>query len=211
MSDSSPLKLTLTLSLATLLGYGAYRLFYTPDSQPLPAISDHAGHEAGTAHEPARLLDTLPELSLPSLGGGTTRLDSWPGRPLLINFWATWCAPCLREIPLLKQFQADEQGIRVVGIAVDRPEPVRAFADEMEFNYPILLGQAEAMDAAAAFGIDVFVMPFTVFTTAAGATLGFHAGELHAEHLADLTATLAALDAGEIDLAAARDRVAGRR
>jgi len=210
MNNSSPLTLTIMLSLATVLGYGAYRLLYTPESGVQPAGQSHIGHDGAATHEES-LPDSLPNFSLANLDGGTTSIDSWLGRPMVINFWATWCAPCLREIPLLMQFQTDEPGVQVIGIAVDRVAPVREFAADMEFNYPILMGQAEAMDAATAFGVDVFVMPFTVFTTADGATLGYHAGELHEEHLADLTATLAEFKAGELNLSDARARIAGLR
>jgi thiol-disulfide isomerase/thioredoxin len=130
---------------------------------------------------------------------------------LVINFWATWCAPCLREIPLLKSFQADHPEFQLVGIAVDRLQAVRQFADEMQFNYPVLVGQAEGMNAAASFGVDVFALPFTVFTAPDGATLGLHTGELHSEHLAELAATVAALGDGSLSLEQARARTAGIR
>ena len=127
----------------------------------------------------------------------------------MINFWATWCAPCLREIPLLKEFQETRSTapIQVVGIAVDHIEAVREFAAEMNFNYPVLVGQLGAMDAAARFGVDFFVLPFTVFTDTRERILGVHSGELHAEHLDELGDVLAALEAGEIDLDSARERL----
>jgi len=211
MNSWSPLRLTITLSLATLLGYGAYRLLYTPQPET-PAVHEaHAGLPDTAESGERALPDVLPAFALADLQDVMTPIDTWAGRPLVVNFWATWCAPCLREIPLLKQFQASHPDVQVIGIAVDRPGPVRQFAADAEFNYPILVGQPEAMDAASAFGIDVFVLPFTVFTSAAGATLGIHAGELHAEHLDDFSATLAELNGGALDLAGARARVAGLR
>lgn len=201
MSHPKPLLLTATLSLATLLGYGAYRLW-----------SAHVGNgpdSAATAT--AALADELPELTLADLDGDPVSISRWAGRPLIVNFWATWCAPCLREIPLLKSLQAEHPEITVVGIAVDRDDAVRAFAEEMGFNYPVLVGQADAMDAATALGIEVFVLPSTVFTAATGETLGIHVGEIHAEHLENLTAALAALDSGTLDIAGARRQLAGLR
>lgn len=101
-------------------------------------------------------------------------------------------------------------GVQVVGIAVDRLDPVVSFAEKMQFNYPVLVGQADAMEAAAAFGVDFFALPFTVFTDAVGNILGVHTGELHGEDLDNLAAVLDALGAGAIDLEEARARVAGR-
>jgi len=155
---------------------------------------------------------TLPEFTLANLSGEQQSIQSWPDQALLINFWATWCAPCLREIPLLKEFQNThaDNAVTVVGIAVDRLEPVAAFAQDMTFNYPLLVGQADGMDAAASFGVDVFALPFTVFTDHDANILGVHTGELHAEDLENLAAVLEDLGAGRIDLERARARVAGR-
>ena len=127
----------------------------------------------------------------------------------MINFWATWCAPCLREIPLLKEFQDANgpTGVQVVGIAVDHLEAVREFAEEMMFNYPVLVGQLAAMEAAAEFGVEFFVLPFTVFSDPRKRVLGVHSGELHAEHLDEFLLVLNALEAGSMDIDAARTRL----
>jgi hypothetical protein len=100
--------------------------------------------------------------------------------------------------------------VQVVGIAVDRLDPVLSFAADMEFNYPILVGQSDAMDAAASFGVDFFALPFTVFAAADGRLLGVHTGEVHQEHLDNLLAVLDDLDGARIDMPAARARIAGR-
>ena len=107
---------------------------------------------------------------------------------MLINFWATWCGPCLREIPMLKELQAARPDLQVVGIAIDKPDLVAKFAADIEFNYPILIGQNEAWAAAAALGVNIFALPFTIFTAGDGSILGVHTGELHAEHLATFQA-----------------------
>jgi hypothetical protein len=80
----------------------------------------------------------------------------------------------------------------------------------MQFNYPILIGESGGWDAAAAFGVNVYALPFTVFTAPNGAVLGVHTGELHQEHLDNLTAVLDDLKAGKIDIQTARARIAGR-
>lgn len=197
----------LALSGVALVGYVSYRTLLPAPPRVEPAVDTDV--QTASRVEPA---DTLPEFTLATLTGQQRSIFDWPDRALVINFWATWCAPCRREIPLLKEFQnaRRDDGIQVVGIAVDKLEPVRAFAAEMEFNYPQLIGMAEAMDAAASFGIDFFALPFTVFTDGDRNVLGVHTGELHAEDLDNLATALAELQAGHIDLQAARARVAGR-
>ena len=199
MRKAGPTLITLALSAAAVLGYLAYRWTSAPEPAGAPAA------------QAAPLADALPEFTLDNLDGAPTPLSSFAGKPLVINFWATWCAPCLREIPMLKAFQDEHDDLQVVGIAVDRLDPVLEFAAEMEFNYPVLVGQSDAMDAAASFGVDFFALPFTVFSDANGRLLGVHTGEVHAEHLDNLVAVLDGLDSGALDLEAARARVAGRR
>ncbi|HEY5665636.1 MAG TPA: TlpA disulfide reductase family protein, partial [Gammaproteobacteria bacterium] len=115
-----PTLVTLILSAVALSGYAAYRL----------AVS--------TQETDSRFANELPEIVLNDLSGAPTPLATWSDGPMLVNFWATWCAPCLREIPLLKSFQDEHPAIEVVGIAVDQLEPVLDFAEEMQFNYPVL-------------------------------------------------------------------------
>jgi thiol-disulfide isomerase/thioredoxin len=198
----------LVLSAAAALGYLTYRAL-APSDQPPRAGNSATGAAEPVARRP-ELAARLPEFTLENLAGEQQSIASWPGKPLIINFWATWCAPCLREIPMLKEFQTANPGLQVVGIAVDRRAPVETFAATMQFNYPVLVGQNDAWEAAAAFGVDFYALPFTVFTGADGSVLGVHTGELHAEHLSNLTSILGELAAGTVDVAAARSRLAGR-
>lgn len=197
---AKPALITLVLSAAAVLGYVAYR--FTFDDARLAPIAE----TDAPAHE--QLPDELPEFSLTNLDGEQQSIRSWPGEPLVINFWATWCAPCRREIPMLKTFQDANPELEVVGIAVETIDDVRPFADEMEFNYPILVGRTEAVNAAASFGVEFYALPFTIFTDAEGRTLGVRSGELHQAHLDDYLAVLADLEAGRITVAGARARIA---
>jgi len=212
-----PVLLTALLSGAALAGYVAFRLFVGPDADaPESPRTLQFGEDPTASDEhddddaPAQLADTLPEFSLDTLAGTPQSISSWPGKPLLINFWATWCGPCLHEIPMLKQLQTRRGDLQVIGIAVDKRDSVVGFAANMQFNYPILIGESGGWDAAAAFGVNVYALPFTVFTAPNGAVLGVHTGELHAEHLDNFAAVLDDLKAGKIDVATARARIAGR-
>jgi thiol-disulfide isomerase/thioredoxin len=193
--------LTAALSAAAVLGYLTYR-----------GLAGGAGsREDGAspaAQAPAPAVETLPDFSLANLAGEQQSILSWPGKPLLINFWATWCGPCLREIPMLKELQTARPDLQVVGIAIDKPDLVTKFAADIEFNYPILIGQNEAWAAAGALGVNIFALPFTIFTGGDGSILGVHTGELHPEHLEAFRIVTEDLAAGKIDVAAARGRIA---
>ena len=132
--------------------------------------------------------------------------DDWAGKALIVNFWATWCAPCRREIPLLKQLAADHAGenFQVIGIAVDFRDKVLAYAKEMQIDYPMLIGEQEALDAAAAFGVDALGLPFTIFTDTGGRVIALHMGELTAAEAAIILGAVREVNAGRADPAQAR-------
>ncbi|NNF51241.1 MAG: TlpA family protein disulfide reductase [Gammaproteobacteria bacterium] len=115
---------------------------------------------------------------LTDLEGQPGSLAAFRGRPLIVNFWATWCPPCRREIPLLKKIQAENEALTVIGIAVEDPPPVQKLADEIGFNYPILIGEQTAVDLAVALGIEFIGLPYTVLIDAEGRVLEIHSGEL---------------------------------
>ncbi len=176
-----------------LLALMAGALFYAariPVAAPQPA------------EPPARTLEvvTHPAFTLPDIDGTERDFAEWDGRHRLLNFWATWCAPCRREIPLLKSFQDEhgDAGFQILGIAVDFPEEVTRYAQEAEFNYPVLVGQQEAMAVAESSGIEFIGMPFTMFVTRDGEYVGAYIGELHQSHLDDVVSILTRLDNGEI-------------
>jgi len=112
----------------------------------------------------------------------------------------------LREIPLLKKFQEEnaDYPVQVIGIAIDNLEAVQNFAADMDFNYPILVGESDAMNAAGAFGVEFFALPFTVFSDKNGRILGVHTGEILPKDLQHLRDILSDLANGASDIATAR-------
>jgi thiol-disulfide isomerase/thioredoxin len=150
-----------------------------------------------------------PKFTLNDLDGNAREFSEFSGRHRLLNFWATWCAPCRREIPLLKAFQAEQgdDGILVMGIAVDFPEKVAEYAAIAEFNYPILVGEDDAMAVAESSGVSFIAMPFTMVVSRDGEYLGAYLGELHRDQLDDLSTILKRLDAGEINTESAKSAI----
>jgi thiol-disulfide isomerase/thioredoxin len=128
-----------------------------------------------------KIPDRLPQFSLEDSTGKKTPITSFGEKSLIINFWATWCAPCRSEIPLLKNLHAEwaGRGVSVVGIAVDYRDKVLEFAHSFNIGYPLLIGEQDALDAAAAFGVENPVFPFTVFTDRRGEVVALFIGELH--------------------------------
>ena len=160
-----------------------------------------AAEQAAVAADPVIVSFTLTDIE-----GQQRDFGEWAGSHRLLNFWATWCAPCRREIPLLKAFQDQHagNGLQVIGIAVDFMEPVVAYAEETRFNYPILVGEMDAMAVAESSGVDFIGLPFTMVVTDDDELVGTHMGEIHKEHLVEIAAVLARLDRGEIDKDAVR-------
>jgi thiol-disulfide isomerase/thioredoxin len=155
--------------------------------------------------------DAVPEqmvaFTLPDLEGEPRSIDEWRGKVRLVNFWATWCAPCRREIPLLKQAQAEHgsDNLQVIGVAVDNADDVIAYARNTDFNYPILVGQDDAMAAAEASGVAFIGLPFTLVVAPGGELIKAHIGEIVAEQIETIVDVMQRLQAGELDLAGARE------
>ena len=107
----------------------------------------------------------------PDLSGRPRRLLEWRGRILLCNFWATWCAPCREEMPMLAQIREKyaANGVEFVGIGIDSADKIREFVKEYPVGYPILAADATAIDLMRALGNSAGALPFTVILDRAGA------------------------------------------
>jgi thiol-disulfide isomerase/thioredoxin len=125
--------------------------------------------ERAPAPEPAAA-EALMQASLPDLGGQLQSIGQWRGKVVVVNFWATWCAPCRDEIPALMRVQDElgPRGVQMVGIAIDQLDKVQPYAAELKINYPILIGELDAMELAQRAGNRLGGLPFTVVLTRAG-------------------------------------------
>lgn len=122
----------------------------------------------------ARPGTTIPTLTLQALKGGVVTLPgAYAGRPLLINFWASWCGPCIEEMPELQRYFAEQgtNGAQVVGIALDDKAAVEAFLERVPVRYPILLDTAGPIDSSVRLGNPKGVLPYSVLLSADGKLL----------------------------------------
>ncbi len=117
--------------------------------------------------------------------GGELALAPLRGKPLLINFWATWCPPCLRELPAIDRFhrQYQSQGWQVIGLAVDSAEPVREFLGRVKVGYPIALAGVEGTDLIARLGDPDGGLPFSVLIDSRGRLVERKLGETRYDEL----------------------------
>jgi len=134
----------------------------------------------------ARRGEPVPEMVLPDLDGKPVIVPkAYAGRPLLINVWASWCGPCIKEMPELQRYAAEQaaQGVQVVGIALDDVAAVRDFLTTTPVAYPILLEAAGPADAGVRLGNPKGVLPYSVLISADGRLLKqrigpFESGEI---------------------------------
>jgi thiol-disulfide isomerase/thioredoxin len=120
------------------------------------------------------------------LDGQWVDADDFTGRLLLVNFWATWCAPCRREMPVLQQASARHgDDLAVVGLAIDDLAAVQDFVAELGIDYPIAVGNADVMATQRAWGNSAGALPYTVLVDRDGVIRWQHLGEVSADHLHD--------------------------
>ncbi len=124
-----------------------------------------------------------PDFSLPDLDGKLQSIDNWNGKVIMVNFWASWCPPCRREIPafirLYKNYR--KQGFVILGVAIDDTQSVRDFVDPTGINYPVLLGEEGGIEISSAYGNQLGALPFTVIINREGRIIRTHPGELSYE------------------------------
>ena len=130
----------------------------------------------------------IVSFSLKDLEGKTRNISEWSDQRVLINFWATWCVPCRREMPMLQNLyiNKDIYNIEIIGIAVDQNKPVIDFIHEYGIEFPILVGQSDAYEIMQQLGNTATTLPYTLVVEPDGLITWFKNTEIKAEDLPDI-------------------------
>jgi thiol-disulfide isomerase/thioredoxin len=206
----APLQI-LTIGVVALGGVVAGFVGYRAWQGPAPTLAVPT-LAAPPDTPPARPVpDTLPEVQLPDARGNLRSLREFQGHPLIVNFWATWCAPCRREIPLLQQLRGTykSDGLEIVGIAVDFPNAVADYLRHTPIAYPLLIGEDQGLAAAEKFGMEP-VLPFSVFADGGGRIIAVKVGELHQDEADAILGAMRLIAAGKQTLPQARAELSQR-
>ncbi|AVJ26160.1 TlpA family protein disulfide reductase [Achromobacter spanius] len=134
----------------------------------------------------------LMQMQLPDLNGASQSLAGWKGQPIVVNFWATWCAPCVKEMPALDALQKKYPQVRFVGIGVDSAANMQKFVEKVQVSYPLWVIGAGAIDTLRKLGSPSGGLPFTIVFNADGSINRKILGEVQPD---DLDRTLAGLKA----------------
>lgn len=126
-----------------------------------------------------------PAFQLPDLDDRPQSVEQWDGKVVVLNFWATWCPPCVREVPMLVDVQRElgPKGLQIVGIAVDKREVARDFAEKADVNYPILYGVQSALEVSQLYQNDAGTLPHTAIIDRRGQVRHVFRGELNRPEL----------------------------
>jgi len=133
-----------------------------------------------------------PDFQLASNSGGSLGPADFSGKTILINFWATWCGPCRKEMPMLVDLQREHEsaGLQVIGIALDDVQSVRQFVGAFGISYPILVGSEDVFETSAAYGNAEGVLPYSVIVDKTGTVQWQYSGIIKHEEITRLLSEL---------------------
>ena len=151
-------RLGIAAVLLLAAGAGMTLRAWLPPGPALEAVTDGA---------------VIDDFSLPDLDGEPRTLAEFAGKTIVLNFWASWCGPCLEEMPDFIDLQTryGDRGVQFLGVAVEQAAPARELATRLKLNYPSMVGDLEAMDIARRLGNTAGVLPYTVLIDTDGKVL----------------------------------------
>jgi thiol-disulfide isomerase/thioredoxin len=134
------------------------------------------------------------EFSFPDVSEQMQSISQWRGKVLVVNFWATWCAPCLNEIPEFIRLQNEYQhsGLQFVGVAVENKQPVTEYLQRIHINYPVMVAGDEGIALSEELGNILYAVPFTLIVNQLGQVVHMQFGELSRDRLIELVTPLLA-------------------
>ena len=187
-------KTLLTYGLIAVL-FGALGAYFGIKKNASPNVPAPTAATSATAPAPAGAaltpVDKLFAASMDDTASKKQALAQWKGKPLLVNFWAPWCAPCVQEMPELDTLAKESvsKNINIVGIGIDSPTNLIEFATKHKISYPLYMSGMGGTDLARDFGNTAGGLPFTVLIGADGQVKKTYLGRLKFDELkADLAA-----------------------
>jgi len=166
-------RVVMTVLLIVVLGSGFRWLYLNRDQfmnteSALPAATEIA---------------SLWETTLADHAGKTYALSQFKGKPLILNFWATWCEPCRDEMPEISELASQHPEIAVLGLAIDEAAAVHEFVESTPVSYPLLIAENEGMPLAEVLGNNKGVLPYTVIISAQGEVTNIFFGRVNRQML----------------------------
>ena len=181
------------LIIGSVLGAGAFAAGFAlsrrqgGESPPPRVVADESARSTAgdqvirSSSDESR--DKAADFGFTDQHGEERRFSDWDGMIRVVNFWATWCPPCVHEIPMLVSVQDSfrAQGVQFIGVAVDDPDGAFAMAKELGMNYPTMADARRTLDLLHAYGNRAAALPFTAFVDRQGRIRDRHTGELNLE------------------------------
>jgi thiol-disulfide isomerase/thioredoxin len=183
MKTSSPFGMAVAIVAALAVGAGA--LYWVRAGAPTSGAAAQATTAPGLAPAQPDAVAELWQAPLLDVAGKPHGLAAYKGHVLVVNFWASWCGPCVREMPLLADLsrQYAGKGVQFVGIGVDSEQNVRSFLRKVPVGYPIFVSGFGGADLARSFGNAAGGLPFTVVIDANGVVRSTKLGEISPDEL----------------------------
>ena len=153
---------------------------------PAGAGTAQGTSKAGVSGKTGEVADSFWQLAFDTPDGKNFVMSSFRGKPLVVNFWATWCPPCIEELPLLDYFYQEnkDKGMQVVGLAVDQPSAVRNWLQNRPLNFPVGMAGFNGTELSKTLGNLAGSLPFTVVFGAGGELLHRRIGKVLPQELA---------------------------
>ncbi|MFV2060221.1 MAG: TlpA family protein disulfide reductase [Gammaproteobacteria bacterium] len=150
------------------------------------ALNNSADNKNSVASENSK--QRRPDFTLLDINKKSHSISEWDGKVILINFWATWCPPCVREVPTLDKLNTDfkDKGFVVIGIAIDSLAAVTDFVDPLDLQYPILLAEQQGIELSQIYGNRLGILPFSIIVDKHGNIVERHRGEITYEQVESL-------------------------
>lgn len=173
---------------AAVVGFGLHYIWNRSEDRIVPNQSLNENPSASVTI----VGQQRPEFTLPDLNGQSFSINRWDGDVVLINFWATWCPPCRKEIPVFTQILRiyGDRGFQIVGIAIDEPKTVSEFVQSLGASYPQMIAPSQGTELSKRYGNRYGALPYSVLIDREGIIRFTKAGELSRDELESLLENL---------------------